>query len=90
MQAALDGKEIERFVGNTYDNGYGWVVLDNAKEVDYDWTNQDYRIKSYPIELMIDVYETIQPAVYQVASDENRVRFSGVTRTIKVREVTDE
>jgi hypothetical protein len=45
MQAALDGKEIERFVGDTS----GWVVLVNPKEADYDWRDHDYRIKPVPI-----------------------------------------
>jgi len=86
MQAALDGKEIDRYVGPTY----GWLGLDNPKEVNYDWTNQDYRIKPEPMEFWVNVYENRSGYLHRSKASAKDCLQSGSGKTIKVREVMEE
>lgn len=90
MQAALDGKEIERYIGGDI----GWYALSNSKEVDYDWTNQDYRVKPEPLEFYVSLVEgTSAPCIVNKSYDclvdiQNGSGNHG--RIIKMREVIDE
>jgi len=86
MQAALDGKEIER---NTGTNN-GWQP---EPDPDWSWDCWDYRIKPEPMEFWINVYVDGEEGVFTHYSEEAAVDFASTRldlKTIKVREVMNE
>jgi len=79
MQAALDGKQIQKIYRDE------WLDIMDCQ---WDWVNCDYRIKQEPMELMIDIYSNDH---FEVSSDKNVILYKGtpIIRRIKMREVTE-
>ena len=86
MQAADDGKEIERYIGGDI----GWYTPNNPKEINYDWTNQDYRIKQQPMEFWVNVYNGVCSTVHLTEKEALAIiPHDEGWETIKVREITE-
>jgi len=83
MQAALDGKNIQR----QYDEELKqWVDIAGAG-AQWDWVNYDYRIKPEPMEFWVNVYDT-GIAVFD-SEEAARSITASINKTIKVREVVE-
>lgn len=88
MQAAEAGKEIEIIrVNAPYKDD--WHFTDSPA---FDWANFDYRIKTEPMELWVNVFEdgSTWPFESKVEAEHARDVCYGTPKTIKFREVVDE
>ena len=80
MQAALDGKKVERYVGVSF----GWVVLTNPCEVEYDWCNQKYRVKPEPLELWVNVVDDYTSSINWTTEKEALENCVSGARTVRM------